>query len=317
MTDRAPRPVVAGLDGSPESLAAADWAAREARHRGVSLRLLHAWEPATYTHLGLGGPEPPPEWAARLPREAAEELRERYPDLAVVPEDHADAAVTVLTQAAEEAELLVLGSRGLSGLTGFLVGSVAMGVVARAERPVVLVRAPGQAKHRHEESDGRRQPPAGVRDPEGGTGSGAPPRQEVVLGAKLSPESEELFRFAFDAAARREVPLRAVHTWNFPPVFGYAAGVPDPSVLRDLGAEERQALEAALAPWRRAYPQVEVKLDVVAGRAGPHLAEVGASAQLVVVGRRQRRGPVGTRIGPVVHAVMHHCAAPVAVIPHG
>lgn len=314
MNDRAPRPVVAGLDGSPESLAAADWAAREAQHRGLPLRLLHAWEPGPYSYVGLGGPEPTPQWAERVPADAAAELAERYPGLEIDTQEVTDHPVTVLTRAAEGAELLVLGSRGLSGLTGFLVGSVAMGVVAHAVRPVVLVRAPGQAKHRQGAAGQRGDD---VRDDEGGTGGGAPPRPEVVLGAKLSPAADALLEFAFDAAARREVPLRVVHTWNFPPVFGYAAGVPDPSLLRDLGAEEKKALEAALAPWRERYPEVDVVPEVVSGRAGPHLAQVAASAQLVVVGRRVRRSPVGARIGPVVHAVMHHCAAPVAVVPHG
>ena len=308
MTDRAPRPVVAGLDGSPESLAAADWAASEARYRGAPLRLLYAWEPAPAGRLGIRGPETPPEWASRVLPDAARELRRRHADLDVQTRQYADDAVSVLTEAAEEAELLVLGSRGLSGLTGFLVGSVAMAVVARTERPVVLVRAPGQATREH--------PPGRVPDTEGDA-SGGTPRPEVVLGAKLSPDADALFRFAFDTAARRGVRLRVVHTWNFPPVFGYAAGVPDPSLLRDLGAEEAQALEAALAPWRERYPQVEVVPEVISGRAGPHLAEAGASAQLVVVGRRFRRTRLGSRIGPVAHAVMHHCAAPVAVVPHG
>ncbi len=49
--------------------------------------------------------------------------------------------VTALLAAAEEADLLVLGSRGLGGVTGFIVGSVALAVVARTERPVVLVRS--------------------------------------------------------------------------------------------------------------------------------------------------------------------------------
>lgn len=52
------------------------------------------------------------------------------------------------------------------------------------------------------------------------------------------------------------------------------------------------------------------------GRPGSHLADASREASLLVVGRRTRRSPVGFHIGPVIHAVLHHAAAPVAVVPH-
>ncbi|MFC4466919.1 universal stress protein, partial [Streptomyces xiangluensis] len=46
------------------------------------------------------------------------------------------------------------------------------------------------------------------------------------------------------------------------------------------------------------------------------LVDVSSGASLVVVGRRIRRNPFGTHIGPVTHAVLHHATAPVAVVAH-
>lgn len=290
--------IVAGLDGSAESLAAADWAAQEARRRGTTLRLVHAWEPGPYSYLPLGGPEPQPEWADRVPREAAATLLNRYPELSIETEETADHPVTVLTDAATHAELLALGSRGLSGFTGFLVGSVSLAVVARVERPVALIRAERDHRQATRGQD---------------TATALP---EVVLGLKLGADDDAPIRFAFDAAARRQLPLRVLHTWNFPPSYGYAAGTVDPSLLTELATQEEQAVAEALASWRDSYPDVVVTTSIRSGRAGHLLVEAAADAALVVVGRHIRHSVLGSHIGPVVHAVMHHCEAPIAVVPH-
>jgi nucleotide-binding universal stress UspA family protein len=52
------------------------------------------------------------------------------------------------------------------------------------------------------------------------------------------------------------------------------------------------------------------------GSPASHLIDASRDASLVVVGRRVRRGPLGTHIGAVTHAVMHHATAPVAVVAH-
>ncbi len=200
------RNVTVGLDGSPESRAAAEWAAREAGRRGLPLRLLHVREPApaplTY---------PPPaaaaetfqDWADRIPREAADGIRLRHPGVEVAVELHEGAPDAVLTAAAGDAELLVLGSRGLGGLGGYLVGSVGLAVAARVERPVVFVRAGEQAADEHA------MDLAGI--PSAATGF-----RPVVLGLDADSPDDTVLAFAFEAAARRAAPLRAVHAWNLP-----------------------------------------------------------------------------------------------------
>lgn len=306
--------VTAGLDGSPESAAAAEWAAREALLRGVPLRLVHAREKEPHlVQAPFVGVETQHEWAGGIPDEAVAALRERHPELEITADEVTGPPAEVLQGIARTGELLVLGSRGLGGVAGFLVGSVAMATVAHATRPTVLVRA-GTV-----EGDGHR---VGG----GGESATAPPYRDVVLGLDLTQPSAEVIRFAFEAAGRRSARLRVVHSYRLPPAETWgsrpSAGAYPPTTAdivpsaADFSRYEERALTAALARWRADFPQVEVAEQTGVGAAAHHLTEASAEASLVVVGRRIRRSPLGTHIGSVAHAVLHHSAAPVAVVPH-
>jgi nucleotide-binding universal stress UspA family protein len=292
------RNITVGLDGSPESLAAADWAAREALLRDAPLRLVHAWQWHPYAYSPLAGAAVPPsaddprrEWAERLPRETAARIAERHPRLPISAERIPEQPVTALLAVAEDADLLVLGSRGLGAVAGFLVGSVALAVVARTERPVVLVRAGERHEDDHLTGD-------------------------VVLGLDLENPDDSVLGFAFDAASRRAAGLRVVHGWSLPPYYYGYGGALDPQLNAELGAQVQHRLTEVLRPWRDKFPGIEVNEQAVIGSAGSHLVDASRDASLVVVGRRNRRTPAGSHIGPVTQAVLHHSAAPVAVIPH-
>ncbi|MFF1723293.1 universal stress protein [Streptomyces sviceus] len=298
------RTVTVGLDGSSESRAAAEWAAREAQVLGLPLKLVHVWEPAPapMAQAPLLGAETHQHWAERIPREAAEGVRLRHPGLEVATEQLSGHPADMLADAARDAELLVLGSRGLSGIGGFMVGSVALSAVAHAERPVVLVRAGEQAADEHE------------RDP-AGIPSAATPFRPVVLGLDIESPDEELIAFAFAAAARRSTSLRVVHAWNPPPYYAYGLSV-DLELHGELARREATTLAEVLRPWHKKFPDVEVTEESSYGSPGNHLVDASREASLVVVGRRIRRAALGAHIGPVTHAVLHHSTAPVAVVPH-
>ncbi|MFE7612302.1 universal stress protein [Streptomyces celluloflavus] len=291
------RPVTVGLDGSPASLAAADWGAREALRRQVPLRLVHAWEWQPYQHAPLAGTgDGPRVWSQRVPREAAADLRNRYPDLDITADNLMGPPTETLCDAAREAELLALGTARVGGLAGFLVGSVAMATVAHTDRPVVLVRAETTAADEH-------RPPTDGRPPS------AMAYRPVVLGLDLSRPCSEVIRFAFDTAALRAAPVRVVHGWNPPAYFAYGAGA-NPTLNTDMAAEHTDMLRTALRPWQEKYPGIDVIEQPVIGHPARHLVEAGSDAGLVVIGRRTHR------IGHVAHAVLYHCPAPVAVVPH-
>lgn len=286
--------VTVGLDGSPESLAAARWAADEAERRKLTLRLLHAWP--------LLVPEPtriPAEmdqnyWAKRIVHNARAELQARHPGLSIVGNLVSDDAQSALLQAASESEMIVLGSRGLEPVQSYFLGDISMHVVARAERPVVLVRA-----ETHEEG-----PP-----PTPGTTGG------VVVALKLHGPCDDLLEFSFATAAARGMPLRAVHGQSVP-LHAHLPWGMDHDVTEEITQDAQKHLSKALRPWREKFPRVEVADSI--GLEGPAKAVVRAAegAGLLVVGRRKHRPGLAPRLGPVATAAIHHARCPVAVVPH-
>ncbi|MFI1960465.1 universal stress protein [Streptomyces althioticus] len=303
------RTITAGLDGSPASLAAADWAAHEAQLRDLPLRLVTAWEwqaPAFAPVTGLGVPVPPSDLqrasAQHLLAQAHARVGETRPGLRIDTDAIPGLPVPALLKAAEEAELLVLGSRGLSKTEGYLLGSVSHAVLASCERPVVLVRA---AEHGEKEA----LPKTSAREL-----SAVPGHRDVVLGLDLYKPDDAVIDFAFDAASRRAARLRVIHGWTLPPYYYGGALMPD---LNDgMVKQVRSELSDVLRPWQDRYPAVEVHAQATIGGAGRHLVDSSYDAALVVVGRRNRRSAVGAHIGPVTQALLHHAVAPVAVISH-
>lgn len=136
----------------------------------------------------------------------------------------------------------MLGSRGLGGFTGLVVGSIAVAVATHGHCPVVVVR---------------------------GTDPQEPPRQDgpVVVGVDGSPTSHEAVRFAFQAASRRNVPLVAVHAWS--DVSVTAAWEPA-TTWQSIEQRESEVLGGWLAEEQARYPDVHVEQVVVRdGRPTP------------------------------------------------
>jgi nucleotide-binding universal stress UspA family protein len=117
-------PIVVGFDASPESLAAAHFAAAEARKWRTSLILCHASEEEDPEGRVFG---------------AERELREEYGDLALSLEGLHGRPADTLVERASDARLLVVGSRGLGGFSGLLHGSVSQRVLHSAPCPVAVV----------------------------------------------------------------------------------------------------------------------------------------------------------------------------------
>lgn len=276
--------VAVGVDGSDESMAAAEWGAREADARGAALFLIcaagHRFE----------GPLTPAvrqeETAAEFLAAARRRVAAILPELPVTEKIASEPPAKALIDAADESAVLVLGSRGLGSLAGFVVGSVSLSVIAHAQTPVVTVR--GQVS-------------------QGNT---------VAVGIDVRQNCEPLLEFGFALAARRGWAVRTVHSWSITQMYGYPSALPDVRSVMDADAEASKRSHELLAPWQKRYPDVRTEVSTGSVAIIPHLLKAGTDAALVVVGRRTRGHPFPTRIGPVAHGMLHHAASPVAVVPH-
>jgi nucleotide-binding universal stress UspA family protein len=285
----AAKPIVAGTDGSEESLRAVGWAAREAALRGVPLRIVAA--------------------AALLPRMTARVgtveydtvtdvlVSERDSALAAAAERAAKAAQGVLIDAdpldgmpaqaivesGSGALMLVLGSRGIGAFAALLLGSVSRYAASHAPCPVVVVRDEAPSPHR--------LVGVGIGDPD---------------------HCGDALTFAFEEASLRQASLTAVHAWHTPQTdisrAGQLSAAPEEQAV---AADAGRHLAALLEEWRAKYPDITVSQEVVHGHPGRALVGLSARADLVVVGRHSgHQGP-----GSVRHAVLNHAHGPVAIVP--
>lgn len=142
--------IVVGIDGSDESRAALSWALEEARLRKASVRVVYAWRDPYVPAPGFGLPE---DFDFDTLRTAAEEFLRGFvaesvgggSDVTIEEVTAEGSASSVLVEAAEGADLLVVGSRGHGGFTGLLLGSVSQQCAHYATCPVVIVRGPRKA----------------------------------------------------------------------------------------------------------------------------------------------------------------------------
>ena len=208
-------------------------------------------------------------------REAAPDLEPRAGVLDGYP-------VPGLVAESRAAQLVVIGDRGLGGVAGLLLGSVAFGLGAHAACPTVVVRGRADAA-------------------EG----------PVVVGVDGSAVSDAAVAFAFEAASPRRAPLLAVHVWSDLQL--------DPGTLPaahwdSIEQRERERLAERLAGWRDKFPDVAVEQVVAQDHPSRVLVEQSRGAQLAVVGSRGRGGLGGLLLGSVSHAVLHRADCPVAIV---
>ncbi|GGO41474.1 universal stress protein [Streptomyces lasiicapitis] len=309
--------LIVGVDGSQAALRALDWAADEAVRGGFPLRIVHAsgweWYEGHEPSFGINRDAVRAQ-ADRVLEEAADRVRARTGSVVVASEVLDEDPAAALIGESRRAAGVIVGSRGRGRLAGLLLGSVSLSVAAHAPCPVTVVRG-GEQNLR----GGFGRVVVGVDEAagDGAAGSGA------AVG------------FAVRAARWRGAELLAVHAWR------RRAGTPtstsgstststsapaDTSASAPASGSEPAAdprrlraeheLDNALHAAVRAHGAVDVRREAVEGQARAALLDASATADLLVVGARRRAGHTGLQLGPVNHAVLHHAACPVTVVPH-
>jgi nucleotide-binding universal stress UspA family protein len=289
----ATRPVVAGVDGSEESLRAVEWAALEANRHGAPLRIVSAPAMPPRMYASGAAPETVATVLGSVPRralgEAVTRTREVAPGLLIDADLLTGPPALAVTGSGCGALMLVVGTRGAGGFAAMVLGSVSRYAAMHASCPVVVVREETSVVHR-----------------------------EVVVGIRDTYDMTATLAFAFEEAALRGAALVAVHAWYW---FPSALGTPGAGEMRgsaaDLGkvsADASRNLTETLQAWREKYPGVPVRQDVVRGHPARVLATYTARSDLVVIGRHGGHD-TGPAIGAVQHGVLSHAHGPVAIIP--
>jgi nucleotide-binding universal stress UspA family protein len=288
----ASKPIVAGTDGSEESLRAVDWAAREAVLRGAPLRIVSAATLLPRMGSRAGSTEYDTVTDVLLKERdralatAAERAAKTASGLLIDTDQLSGQPAQAVTESGAGALMLVVGSRGRGAFTAMVLGSISRYAASHAPCPVVVVRDETTATHR-----------------------------QVVIGISDLDGCSDSLTFAFEEASLRQASLMAIHAWQAPHTDISRAG--EAVIGADshaLEAEAARQLEGLLNEWHEKYPDVPVSQDVVHGHPGRALVGLSARADLVVIGRHVKHsglpGP-----GSVRHAVLNHAHGPVAVVP--
>lgn len=287
--------IVVGYDGSEHASIAVDWAAAEAVSRGVMLTLAAATS-VPLEGMRFGGsvltPDAIDDLLERLQEATqarADEARKAHPGLDVGVKVALGSPASVLVEASANADMVVVGSRGMGGFRGLLVGSVGVQVASNAACPAIVVRkAP------------------------------SPTASTVVVGVDGSELSLAALDFAFDMADRRGWRVLAVHAWEIPAYDVLAApSGPPPIDIEELAASEERAFAESLAGLRERHPGVTVEQVVVKGPSVRAILDACDDPALIVMGSRGRGEFLGAVLGSVSQGVLHRAKVPVAVIGSG
>ena len=287
--------VVVAVDGSPASHNAVRWAANTANKRGIPLRLASSYTMPQF--LYAEGMVPPQELFDDLQSETMEKIDEARaiahevaPEIKIGHTIAEGSPIDMLLDMAHDVTMIVMGSRGLGGLSGMVMGSVSAAVVSHASCPVVVVREDNEL------DEARKYGP-------------------VVVGVDGSDVSARATEIAFAEADARGAELVAVHTWMDMQVQASLAGLSAAQQQWEVVEREQiDMLTERLAPMVEKYPNVEVRKVITRDRPVRALVDSSEGAQLLVVGSHGRGGFKGMLLGSTSRALLQSAPCPLMVV---
>ena len=287
--------VVVAVDGSAASHNAVRWAANTANKRGIPLRLASSYTMPQF--LYAEGMVPPQELFDDLQSETMEKIDEARaiahevaPELKIGHTIAEGSPIDMLLDMSRDVTMIVMGSRGLGGLSGMVMGSVSAAVVSHASCPVVVVR-------------------------EDNTVDESTKYGPVVVGVDGSDVSQKATEIAFAEAYARGAELVAVHTWMDMQVQASLAGLSAAQQQwEEVEREQIDMLTERLQPMADAHPEVQVRKVITRDRPVRALVENSEGAQLLVVGSHGRGGFKGMLLGSTSRALLQSAPCPMMVV---
>lgn len=303
--------IVVGVDGSDQSMCALAWAVQEAERRHSPVHVVTAYTVPVFAASSMDAgyatvdDSVVREGAQAVLDQAVERVAGRH-KVEILPRVENGDAAGVLLELSEEAELMVVGSRGRGGFVGRLLGSVSSALPAHSKCPTVVV--PLSCASRLDE--------AGVVPPKP-KGQPSPRADEVekvvVVGVDGSEQARMASLVAAEQAQARGLPLRVV--CSLPPFTGSLAWMPTPVDRDALHSEIMVQLDAGRAWLQSHFPGIQISVELLDGPPVEILIEASRTAELVVLGTRGRGGFAGMLLGSTSQGVLHHAKGPVLVVP--
>ena len=270
-----------GCDAALEFVAAE---AERTRHPVHLVRVLHV--PTTVEYAGVYAVSVK-DFDAEI-EQALAGARKRLGDtIPVTGEGVVDGGVVdQLVRRADRGRMVVLQQRRLGTLHRLVTGSTTNGVAARAEVPVVSV------------------PPDWTESDD---------RTLVTVAVQDAGEAGWLLRAGYEQAKARQAKLVVLHAWWL--ANGYDDVAVDEAMRRQREARMREALTPAMSELAAEFPEVEVALRVQHAPSAEAILDEAKKSALLVLSRRHHLLPLGTHLGPVARATLHHSTCPVLMVP--
>lgn len=278
-TERASaRPVAVGFDGTARSIAALEYAAGEAARRKVPLRVIHV-----SAHYGASILE---RESVALEVDASRrgaEIAVQHHVRGVAPRLRFEVrfcegpTARALLEESEDAQLVVLGRESKGAIERAVTGATTAAVASRAGVPTIVVPSEWAGELRLQ--------------------------RVLVVGLKGRGYADALLDAAFECASRSGAELRILHAGDHE---GDSGGEAD-------SASER-TFSTMITSWRRAHPEVRVRMEMHYEDPAAALIRASESADLVLMLRRTS-DLLPAHLGRVARAVVQHAACPVELIP--
>ncbi|ACZ31856.1 UspA domain protein [Xylanimonas cellulosilytica DSM 15894] len=296
-----PEIVLVGVDGSAPSLHALDWAATYAKRVGWAIHMVCSYSLPSFTAASLDGgyaalDDTAIQEGAKAVLVEAQARVEPF-GLPVTASVATGDPAGVLVEMSKDYGLAVVGTRGRSGFTERLLGTVSSALPAHAKCPVVVV------PHR-----------TGVDGPERADGDTVREVKRIIVGVDGSPSAETALTLAIEQAKTWGAELVAVAGVPVGSGAGVLAWLPAQIDHEQVLADVKAGLDVIIDRFEAEAGGMKIKRIVLDGTGAELLSEFSTAADLLVVGSRGRGGFRGLLLGSTSQAVLHHSACPVLIV---